>query len=62
MFFPLICAKCLQKYQAYLPVEAATAPIKTEGIPRIDTITAAPKQQIWAFAGEDEDRILWWKH
>lgn len=51
-----------KKSHRYVPVEAATAPIKTEGIPRMDTRTAAPKQHIWAFTGEAEDRILWWKH
>lgn len=36
----------LKNYLAYLPVETATAPIKTGGIARMETRTAAPKQHI----------------
>lgn len=44
------------------PVDTATAPIKTDGMPRIRIITAAAKHVICALAAVAEDRVLWWKH
>lgn len=44
------------------PVDTATAPIKTDGMPRIRIITAAAKHVICALAAVAADRVLWWKH
>ena len=41
------------------PVDAATAPISTDGMPRMRTNTAAAKHAICALAAEAEDRVLW---
>jgi len=44
-----------------VPVDAATAPIRQDGIPRIMTRGAAVKQAILAVVEEAADRVLWWK-
>lgn len=44
-----------------VPVDAATAPINTEGIPRMKMMGAAMKHVILAVADEEADKVLWWK-
>lgn len=44
-----------------VPVDAATAPIKTEGIPSMKMRGAAIKQMILAVSDEEADSVLWWK-
>ena len=42
-----------------VPVDAATAPIRTDGIPNTRRRGAAMKQVILAVNAEEADRILW---
>lgn len=44
------------------PVEAATAPTRTGGIPSMAIIQAAAKHVNWAVLDEEADSVLWWKH
>ncbi len=44
-----------------LPVDAATAPINTDGTPSMKMRGAAIKQVILAVVDEEADRVLWWK-
>lgn len=43
------------------PVDAAAAPIKTDGSPSMIKSGAAIKQVILAVVEEEADRVLWWK-
>lgn len=47
---------------SFLPVDAAAAPIRMEGIPHRGKITAAAKHVILAVVTEEADKVLWWKH
>lgn len=48
-----------RKKTSGVPVDAATAPISTGGIPRTMTTPAAMKQIILAVAVELEESVLW---
>lgn len=44
-----------------VPVDAAAAPINTDGIPSMKIMGAAMKHVILAVADEEAERVLWWK-
>ena len=54
-------AKHLCSNLAVLPVEAATAPTSTGGIPTMTMKMAAMKQMSRASLEEETDSVLWWK-
>lgn len=45
----------------FVPVDAAAAPINTDGIPSTKISGAAIKQVILAVFDDEADKVLWWK-
>lgn len=52
---------CYIQCQEIPPVEAATAPMRTGGIPSMAMTMAAAQQVNWSVCDEEADSVLWWK-